>query len=62
MAFVKSHERVYIVEQSESGQLADLIRSAGAPAERIRSILKYDGLQYTAEELVAAILAQERAA
>ncbi|NIM70392.1 MAG: 2-oxoacid:acceptor oxidoreductase subunit alpha [Xanthomonadales bacterium] len=62
VAFVKSHERVYIVEQSESGQLADLIRSAGAPAERIRSILKYDGLQYTAEELVAAILAQERAA
>jgi len=58
--FIRSHERVYVIEQSQSAQLADLFRSAGAPAERVRSILKYDGLQFTAGELAARIQERER--
>jgi 2-oxoglutarate ferredoxin oxidoreductase subunit alpha len=58
--FINSHRRVYVVEQSESAQLADLLRSAGASADRIQSILKYDGLQYTCEELTGQLLEKER--
>jgi 2-oxoglutarate ferredoxin oxidoreductase subunit alpha len=60
--FVNSHERVYVVEQSEGAQLAGLLKSEGARADRIVSILKYDGLQFTATELVEAIVEQERLA
>jgi 2-oxoglutarate ferredoxin oxidoreductase subunit alpha len=60
--FVNSHERVYVVEQSEGAQLAGLLKSEGAGADRIVSILKYDGLQFTAAELVEAIVEQERLA
>lgn len=58
--FVNKHERVYVVEQSEGAQLKGLLQSEGAPAERICSILKYDGLQFTAGELVDRILEHER--
>jgi 2-oxoglutarate ferredoxin oxidoreductase subunit alpha len=58
--FVNSHERVYVVEQSEGAQLASLIKSAGARAENIVSILKYDGLQFSTAELVEIILEKER--
>jgi 2-oxoglutarate ferredoxin oxidoreductase subunit alpha len=60
--FVNSHERVYVVEQSEGAQLAGLLKSEGARADRIVSILKYDGLQFSATELVEAIAEQERMA
>ena len=59
--FVKAHERVYVIEQSEGAQLRGLLQSEGAPAEKIRSILKYDGLQFTVGELVDHIVEQERA-
>lgn len=58
--FVNTHDYVYVVEQSEGAQLAGLLKSEGAEAGRIRSILKYDGLQFTTGELVEAILKQER--
>ena len=58
--FVNSHDRVYIVEQSQGAQLAGLLRSEGALAEKIISILKYDGLQFSTAELVAAIEERER--
>jgi 2-oxoglutarate ferredoxin oxidoreductase subunit alpha len=58
--FVNSHDRVYIVEQSQGAQLAGLLRSEGASAGKIISILKYDGLQFSTEELVAVILEKER--
>jgi hypothetical protein len=48
-----------VVEQSEGAQLASLLRSEGANADRIVSILKYDGLQFTVCELVDALLAEE---
>jgi pyruvate/2-oxoacid:ferredoxin oxidoreductase alpha subunit len=57
--FVNSHERVYVVEQSEGAQLAGLLKSEGAEAGRIVSILKYDGLQFTAGELLEVILQKE---
>jgi len=58
--FINSKERVYVVEQSESAQLAELLQSAGAHKEKICSILRYDGLQFTAGELVDLILEKER--
>ena len=58
--FVNSHDRVYVIEQSEGAQLAGLLQSAGASAEKISNILRYDGLQFTTGELVAAILEKER--
>jgi 2-oxoglutarate ferredoxin oxidoreductase subunit alpha len=60
--FVNSHERVYVVEQSEGAQLAGLLKSEGARADRIISILKYDGLQFSTAELVEAIVEKERLA
>ena len=60
--FVNSHERVYVVEQSEGAQLAGLLKSEGARADRIVSILKYDGLQFSATELVETIVEKERLA
>jgi len=59
--FVNAHDHVYVIEQSAGAQLAGLLKSEGADAARIRSILKYDGLQFTTGELVEAILKQERA-
>jgi pyruvate/2-oxoacid:ferredoxin oxidoreductase alpha subunit len=53
-------DRVYVIEQSEGAQLAGLLQSAGASAEKISNILRYDGLQFTTGELVAAILEKER--
>jgi 2-oxoglutarate ferredoxin oxidoreductase subunit alpha len=58
--FVNSHEKVYVIEQSEGRQLAGLLQSAGANANNIVSILKYDGLQFTANEMARLVLAKER--
>jgi 2-oxoglutarate ferredoxin oxidoreductase subunit alpha len=60
--FVNSHDRVYVVEQSEGAQLASLLKSEGARADKIISILKYDGLQFSTRELVEAIVEKERLA
>jgi len=57
--FINSHEKVFVVEQSQGAQLASLLRSEGANADRIVSILKYDGLQFTVRELIDALLAEE---
>jgi len=58
--FINSHERVYVVEQSEGAQLAGLLKSAGAEAGRIIHILKYDGLQFTAGELAQMLMEKEK--
>ena len=60
--FVNTHERVYVVEQSEGAQLAGLLKSEGARADKIISILKYDGLQFSIGELVDAIVEKEQLA
>ncbi len=58
--FVNGHDRVYVIEQSEGAQLAALLKSEGARADKIISILKYDGLQFITAELVDAVLEKER--
>jgi 2-oxoglutarate ferredoxin oxidoreductase subunit alpha len=60
--FINSHERVYVIEQSEGAQLAGLLKSEGAEADRIVSILRYDGLQFTAGELHEEIVQKEQSA
>ena len=57
--FVNSHDRVYVVEHSEGAQLAALKKSEGAREDKIISILKYDGLQFSTAELVEIILEKE---
>jgi 2-oxoglutarate ferredoxin oxidoreductase subunit alpha len=59
--FVKSRDRVYVAELNKEGQLAQLLKSAGAPAEKMQSILKYDGVAMGVAELVEAILEKEEA-
>lgn len=58
--FVKRHQRVYVVEFNEGAQLAKLVKSAGAPAEKIESILQYDGVPMKAGDLADAILQKEQ--
>ncbi|MBN2385967.1 MAG: 2-oxoacid:acceptor oxidoreductase subunit alpha [Anaerolineales bacterium] len=58
--FIKSHARVYIVENNRDGQLRQIL-SAAIPdqAPRLRSACHADGLPLTAEWVRDAILAQE---
>jgi 2-oxoglutarate ferredoxin oxidoreductase subunit alpha len=57
--FVQAHDRTYVVEHNSSGQLASVLCSVGAPADRIESMLRYDGLPFTARDLVERFLAAE---
>ena len=59
--FIGSLAQVYVVEHSEGGQLAQLLKGAGAPRATVRSILKYDGVPFRPSELVSRILEQEEA-
>jgi 2-oxoglutarate ferredoxin oxidoreductase subunit alpha len=59
LAFIRSRARTYVIEHNASGQVAGLLRSAGAPADRIKSILRYDGLPFRAADLVDAVGEQE---
>jgi 2-oxoglutarate ferredoxin oxidoreductase subunit alpha len=60
-AFVRQHERVYVVEQNRDGQMASLLKLDldAALAPRLRSILHYDGLPLDARTITTAILARE---
>lgn len=55
-SLVSSCRRVYVVEHNATGQYARLLAGAGLPAERIRSVLRYDGLPFRPGELAARIL------
>jgi 2-oxoglutarate ferredoxin oxidoreductase subunit alpha len=61
-AFIRQHERVYVVEQNRDGQLRSLLLMDGDPAlaTRIRSVLHYDGLPIDARSITDDILTQER--
>ena len=61
LEFIRSHDRTYVIEHNASGQLAQLLRSAGAPADKICSVLRYDGRPFRPAELVDAILQGEAA-
>jgi 2-oxoglutarate ferredoxin oxidoreductase subunit alpha len=60
LEFVGRRERVYVIDHNAEGQLAQILQSVGVASERLRSILRYDGLPFTAGELVARILDGER--
>ncbi|MGH7904135.1 MAG: 2-oxoacid:acceptor oxidoreductase subunit alpha [Candidatus Dormibacteraceae bacterium] len=61
--FVNGHERVYVVEQNQSGQLHDLLRLE-LPAEaaaRLRSIRHWDGRPIPARAITAPVMELEEA-
>lgn len=60
--FVRQRRRVYVVEQNATGQLAKLLIREGACAERLRSVLRYDGRPLRPGDLAAEIAAREERA
>jgi 2-oxoglutarate ferredoxin oxidoreductase subunit alpha len=61
-AFVRRHDRVYVVEQNRDGQMAALLALDLDPSlvTRLRSVRHYDGLPLDARTITAAILERER--
>jgi 2-oxoglutarate ferredoxin oxidoreductase subunit alpha len=58
--FVESCERVYVVEHNATAQLAKLLIREGAPADRIRSVNRYDGLPLRPDSIAQEILSREQ--
>lgn len=59
--FVSACKRVYVVECNHSGQLDRLIKGAGAQADKMESILQYDGLPMRPGYLVDILVEKEKA-
>ena len=59
--FVRRRERIYVVEHNAEGQLAHLLASVGAPHDRLRGILRYDGLPFLPSELADRVIRAEEA-
>ncbi|MGA2085413.1 MAG: 2-oxoacid:acceptor oxidoreductase subunit alpha, partial [Terracidiphilus sp.] len=59
--FVVSHERVYVVEQNRDAQLASLLKLdlPAGQADKLRSILHYNGLPLDAHTITEEFAAQE---
>ncbi len=59
--FVKSHERVYVVEQNRDAQMLSLLRLDMSSAEgaKMRSVRHYNGLPIDARSITDAIISQE---
>lgn len=60
-AFLKSHERTYVVEQNRDGQLAALVRLdvAAELVPRLRSVAHIPGLPLDARSITEEISARE---
>ncbi len=59
--FIKSHERIYVVEQNRDGQMLDLLRAEYFEYSlKLRSVRHYDGLPIYALTLLAQISEQEK--
>jgi 2-oxoglutarate ferredoxin oxidoreductase subunit alpha len=60
--FIRSHERLYVVEQNRDGQMRKLLLIDGeaAFASRLRSVLNYDGLPLDARTVTDMIVKQEQ--
>jgi 2-oxoglutarate ferredoxin oxidoreductase subunit alpha len=59
--FVRSHERLYVIEMNRDGQLFDMLR-LHLPAElvsRLSSIRRYDGQPIPADAITRPILELE---
>lgn len=55
--FFKAQSQLYVVEQNRDGQMANIIRMEYPElASKVTSILQYDGLPLTAEEVCSQIL------
>ena len=57
--FVVSRRRTYIVELNAEGQLAHLIAGVGAPMDRMRNVLRYNGIAFTPGDIVDEIMRGE---
>jgi len=59
--FIEDHEKIYVVEQNVTGQLARLIRmetsplGVKTPEAKLRGIRRYDGRPITAEDIVRGV-------
>ena len=59
-AFADDHDRIYVVEQNQSGQMRQLLMvEAGIQRAKLISILNYDGMPLTAEFVRARVKAAE---
>lgn len=61
LEFLRTHDHTYVIEHNATGQIAQLLRGAGVAADKIRSVLRYDGRPFRPAELVDEILQGERA-
>jgi 2-oxoglutarate ferredoxin oxidoreductase subunit alpha len=60
--FVKSHKRIYVVDQNRDAQMLSLLK-LDLPAQEItklRSVLSYDGLPITPKCIMDSVLEQEK--
>ncbi len=59
--FIRSHERVYLVEQNRDAQMLKLLKLDAAPEQivKLRSLLHYNGLPIDARSVTDEIIAQE---
>lgn len=59
LAFVAECDHVYVVEYNATAQLAKLLVREGAKAQKLRSVLKYDGTPLRPIEVVKRVLHYE---
>lgn len=62
--FIRTHRRVYVIEQNRDAQMFGLLKFELDAAEiaKLRSVLHYDGLPITPNSIVRSILAYEKEA
>ena len=58
--FVASHETVVVIEHSATEQLRSLLASVGLPKDKMRPLVRYDGLPFTAAGIAAAVSEEVR--
>jgi 2-oxoglutarate ferredoxin oxidoreductase subunit alpha len=58
--FIKSHDRIYVVEQNRDAQMLELLKMDAAPEQiaKLRSVLHYNGLPIDARSVTDEIMAQ----
>jgi 2-oxoglutarate ferredoxin oxidoreductase subunit alpha len=61
--FIRSHDRIYVVEQNRDAQMLGLLRMDidSSSVVRLRSVLHYNGLPIDARSISDSIISQERA-
>lgn len=59
--FIKTHDRVYVVEQNRDGQMHELLKLDVAPDQvvKLRRVLHYNGLPVDARSITDEIISQE---